>query len=52
MHRVVLEDDTARGVSGLTYSLIGRNVEATRAVGVPNMNQLMVGDHSQIQVRA
>ncbi|MFD8531165.1 sugar phosphate nucleotidyltransferase [Streptosporangium canum] len=52
VHRVVLEDSTVRGVSGLTYSLIGRNVEVTRAVGAPNMNQLMVGDHSKIQVRA
>ncbi|MFI6796241.1 hypothetical protein [Streptosporangium canum] len=51
-NRVVLEDSTIRGVSRLTYSLIGLNVEVKRAVGVPNMNQLMVGDHSMIQVRA
>ncbi|MFD8564431.1 glucose-1-phosphate thymidylyltransferase [Streptosporangium canum] len=51
-YSIVLGDSTIRGVSGLTYSLIGRNVEVTRATGVPNMTQLMVGDHSKIQVRA
>ncbi|MEV4181794.1 glucose-1-phosphate thymidylyltransferase [Streptosporangium canum] len=51
-YSIILGDSAITGVSGLTYSLIGRNVEVTRAVGVPNMNQLMVGDHSKIQVRA
>ncbi|WP_433240104.1 glucose-1-phosphate thymidylyltransferase [Streptosporangium sp. CA-135522] len=51
-YSIILGESAIRGVSGLTYSLIGRNVEVTRAVGVPNMNQLMVGDHSKIQVRA
>ncbi|MEV8633541.1 glucose-1-phosphate thymidylyltransferase [Streptosporangium sp. NPDC051023] len=49
-YSIVLGDSTIRGVSGLTYSLIGRNVEVVRAEGVPNANQLMVGDHSRIQV--
>lgn len=51
-YSVILGDSALRGVRGLTYSLIGRNVEVTRAMGVPNTHQLMVGDHSRIQVRA
>ncbi|WP_433500635.1 glucose-1-phosphate thymidylyltransferase [Sphaerimonospora sp. CA-214678] len=51
-YSIVLGDSAIRGVSGLTYSLIGRNVEVTRAAGVPNTHQLMVGDHSRVQVRA
>ncbi|MEU6741756.1 glucose-1-phosphate thymidylyltransferase [Streptosporangium sandarakinum] len=51
-YSIVLEDSAIRGVPGLTYSLIGRNVEVSRARGVPNTHQLMVGDHSRIQVRA
>ncbi|MEU4540995.1 glucose-1-phosphate thymidylyltransferase [Streptosporangium sp. NPDC023825] len=51
-YSIVLGDSAIRGVSGLTYSLIGRNVEVTRAVGLPNTHQLMIGDHSRVQVRA
>ncbi len=51
-YSIVLGESAITGVSRLTYSLIGRNVEVTRATGVPNMHQLMVGDHSKIQVRA
>ncbi|OPG12443.1 glucose-1-phosphate thymidylyltransferase [Microbispora sp. GKU 823] len=51
-YSIVLGDSSIRGVSGLTHSLIGRNVEVTRATGVPNTYQLMVGDHSKVQVRA
>ncbi|MFI7642189.1 glucose-1-phosphate thymidylyltransferase [Nonomuraea sp. NPDC049400] len=51
-YSIILGESSIRGVSGLTNSLIGRNVEVTRATGLPNMNQLMVGDHSKIQVRA
>ncbi|GAA0374244.1 glucose-1-phosphate thymidylyltransferase [Microbispora corallina] len=51
-YSIVLGDSAIRGVSGLTHSLIGRNVEVTRATGVPNTHQLMVGDHSRVQVRA
>ncbi|MFG1876750.1 glucose-1-phosphate thymidylyltransferase [Sphaerisporangium sp. NPDC049003] len=50
-YAIVLQDSTIRGVSRLTYSLIGRNVEVTRSEGVPNTLQLMVGDHSRVQVR-
>ncbi|MEU7861914.1 glucose-1-phosphate thymidylyltransferase [Nonomuraea sp. NPDC049141] len=51
-YSIILGESSITGVSGLTYSLIGRNVEVTRATGIPNMNQLVVGDHSKIQVRA
>ncbi|MEU6427940.1 glucose-1-phosphate thymidylyltransferase [Microbispora sp. NPDC046973] len=51
-YSIVLGDSAIRGVPGLTHSLIGRNVEVSRATGVPNTCQLMVGDHSKVQVRA
>ncbi|KAA9377527.1 glucose-1-phosphate thymidylyltransferase [Microbispora cellulosiformans] len=51
-YSIVLGESAIRGVSGLTHSLIGRYVEVTRATGVPNTYQLMVGDHSKVQVRA
>ncbi|XVQ82592.1 glucose-1-phosphate thymidylyltransferase [Microbispora siamensis] len=51
-YSIVLGDSVVRGVSRITHSLIGRNVEVTRATGVPNTHQLMVGDHSRVQVRA
>ncbi|MEV0595092.1 glucose-1-phosphate thymidylyltransferase [Nonomuraea cavernae] len=51
-YAIVLPNSTIRGVSRLTYSLIGRNVEVTRADAVPNTYQLMVGDHSRVQVKA
>ncbi|MER5422735.1 glucose-1-phosphate thymidylyltransferase [Streptosporangium roseum] len=51
-YAIVLGESTIRGVSRLTYSLIGRNVEVTRARGVPDTCQLMVGDHSKVQVRS
>ncbi|MEV4375514.1 glucose-1-phosphate thymidylyltransferase [Streptosporangium sp. NPDC049644] len=51
-YSIILGESVIRGVSGLTYSLIGRNVEVIQARGVPNTHQLMVGDHSRIQVRA
>ncbi|MFG1686359.1 glucose-1-phosphate thymidylyltransferase [Nonomuraea sp. NPDC049269] len=51
-YAIVLEDSTLRGVSRLTYSLIGRNVEVTRSEGLPNTHQLMIGDHSRVQVQA
>ncbi|TMR97233.1 glucose-1-phosphate thymidylyltransferase [Nonomuraea basaltis] len=51
-YAIVLKGSTIKGVSRLTYSLIGRNVEVTRAEGVPNTHQLMLGDHSKVQVRA
>jgi glucose-1-phosphate thymidylyltransferase len=51
-YSIVLGDSAIRGVSRLTCSLIGRYVEVTRATRAPNMYQLVVGDHSKIQVRA
>ncbi|MEV4106446.1 glucose-1-phosphate thymidylyltransferase [Nonomuraea sp. NPDC049695] len=51
-YAIVLPDSSITGVARLTYSLIGRNVEVTRAEGVPNTYQLMVGDHSKVQVKA
>ncbi|MET7461361.1 glucose-1-phosphate thymidylyltransferase [Nonomuraea sp. NPDC005501] len=51
-YAIVLRDSSITGISRLTYSLIGRNVEVTRAQGMPNACQLMVGDHSKVQVRA
>ncbi|MEU4832518.1 glucose-1-phosphate thymidylyltransferase [Streptosporangium sp. NPDC023615] len=51
-YSIILADSTVRGVSPLTRSLIGRNVEVSRAVGLPDTHQLMVGDHSRVQLRA
>jgi glucose-1-phosphate thymidylyltransferase len=51
-YSIVLDGSSVHGVSRLAHSLIGRNVEVSCAAGVPNTHQLMVGDHSQIQVRA
>ncbi|MEV0968132.1 glucose-1-phosphate thymidylyltransferase [Microtetraspora glauca] len=51
-YSIVLGESAIRGVGGLSRSLIGRNVEVTKAAGVPNACQLMVGDHSKVQVRA
>ncbi|GAA1308805.1 glucose-1-phosphate thymidylyltransferase [Planotetraspora silvatica] len=49
---IVLGGSSVHGVSRVAHSLIGRNVEVSRAVGTPNIHQLVVGDHSKIQVRA
>ncbi|MEU6414984.1 glucose-1-phosphate thymidylyltransferase [Microbispora sp. NPDC046933] len=51
-YSIVLGDSVIRGVSRITHSLIGRNVQVTRATGLPNTHQLMVGDHSRVQVHA
>ncbi|WP_169982238.1 glucose-1-phosphate thymidylyltransferase [Microbispora sp. H10836] len=51
-YSIVLADSAVRGVCGMTHSLIGRNAEVTKATGVPNAYQLMIGDHSKVQVRA
>jgi glucose-1-phosphate thymidylyltransferase len=51
-YSIVLGESTIRGVSRLTYSLIGRNAEVVRAEGMPNTHQLMIGDHSRVQVPA
>ncbi|MDP9841395.1 glucose-1-phosphate thymidylyltransferase [Streptosporangium lutulentum] len=51
-YSIVLDGSSVRGVSRVAHSLIGRNVEVSRAAGVSNTHELMVGDHSRIQVRA
>ncbi|WP_433361632.1 glucose-1-phosphate thymidylyltransferase [Streptosporangium sp. CA-115845] len=50
-YSIVLDGSSVRGVSRVAHSLIGRNVEVSRAAGVSNTHELMVGDHSRIQVR-
>ncbi|MER6826443.1 glucose-1-phosphate thymidylyltransferase [Streptosporangium sp. NPDC000563] len=51
-YSIVLDGSSVQGVSRIAHSLIGRGVEVSRAVGVSNTHELMVGDHSRIQVRA
>ncbi len=51
-YSIVLDCSSVHGVSRIAHSLIGRSVEVSRATGVPNTHQLMVGDHSRIQVHA
>ncbi|WP_055507588.1 glucose-1-phosphate thymidylyltransferase [Nonomuraea pusilla] len=51
-YSIVLDGSSIHGVSRIAHSLIGRNVEVSRADGVANTHELMVGDHSRIQVRA
>jgi glucose-1-phosphate thymidylyltransferase len=48
---IVLGGSTVQGVPRIEYSLIGRGVEVTRAMHVPNAHRLMVGDHSKVQLR-
>jgi glucose-1-phosphate thymidylyltransferase len=51
-YSIVLGHSTIRGVSRIEHSLIGKDVEVTRAPSVPNAHQLMVGDHSRVQIRS
>ncbi|GGK67445.1 glucose-1-phosphate thymidylyltransferase [Sphaerisporangium melleum] len=51
-YSIVLDDSRVEGVSRIAHSLIGRNVEVSRAAGVSNTHELMIGDHSKIQVKA
>ncbi|WP_214412872.1 glucose-1-phosphate thymidylyltransferase [Sphaerisporangium fuscum] len=51
-YSIVLDGSSVDGVSRIAHSLIGRNAEVSRASGVPNTHELMIGDHSRIQVRA
>lgn len=50
-YSIVLGGSSIRGVSRIEYSLIGKDVEVTRVDSVPNAHQLMVGDHSRVQLR-
>ncbi|MGI5287065.1 glucose-1-phosphate thymidylyltransferase [Nonomuraea polychroma] len=49
-YSIVLDGSSIHGVSRIARSLIGRNVEVNRTSRLPNTHQLMVGDHSKIQV--
>ncbi|GII27285.1 glucose-1-phosphate thymidylyltransferase [Planotetraspora mira] len=51
-YSIVLDGSSVDGVSRIAHSLIGRNVEVSRASGPPYTHELMVGDHSRIQVRS
>jgi glucose-1-phosphate thymidylyltransferase len=51
-YSIVLGSSTIQGVPRIEYSLIGKDVEVTRATGMPNAHRLMVGDHSKVQLRA
>lgn len=49
-HSVVLEESRIVGISGLTDSLIGRQVEVERSGQRPRATRLMLGDHSRIDL--
>jgi glucose-1-phosphate thymidylyltransferase len=51
-YSIVLGNSSIRGVSRIEHSLIGKDVEVTRAPNTPNAHQLMVGDHSRVQIRS
>jgi glucose-1-phosphate thymidylyltransferase len=51
-YSIVLGNSSIRGVSRIEHSLIGKDVEVTRAPSTPNAHQLMVGDHSRVQIRS
>ncbi|HMQ26747.1 MAG TPA: glucose-1-phosphate thymidylyltransferase, partial [Acidimicrobiales bacterium] len=49
-HSVVLEESRIVGISGLTDSLIGREVVVERSGQRPRATRLMLGDHSRIDL--
>jgi glucose-1-phosphate thymidylyltransferase len=49
-HSVVLENSRIVGISGITDSLIGREVEVTRSDQRPRALRLMLGDHSKVDL--
>jgi glucose-1-phosphate thymidylyltransferase len=49
-HSVVLEHSRIVGISGITDSLIAREVEITRSGQRPRALRLMLGDHSKIDL--
>ncbi len=51
-YSIVLGNSSIDGVSRIEHSLIGKDVEVTRAPNTPNAHQLMVGDHSRVQIRS
>jgi glucose-1-phosphate thymidylyltransferase len=50
-YSIILEGSTIQGVPRMEYSLIGKDVEVTRATHVPNAHRFMVGDNSKVQLR-
>lgn len=50
-YSIVLGSSCIRGVSRIEHSLIGKDVEVTRAEGALGAHQLMVGDHSTVRLR-
>ncbi len=49
-HSVVLQESRIAGISGLTDSLIGRQVVVERSGQRPRATRLMLGDHSRIDL--
>ena len=49
-HSVVLEHSRVVNVTGITDSLVGREVEVTRSEQRPRALRLMLGDHSKIDL--
>jgi glucose-1-phosphate thymidylyltransferase len=51
-YSIVLEGASVDGVSRIECSLIGRMVEVTLARRAPRAHRLVLGDHSQVQLRS
>lgn len=49
---IVLENSSIDGVARVEHSLIGKDVEVVRARSKPNTHQLMLGDHSRVQIQS
>ncbi len=51
-YSIVLADSSIRGVRPITTSLIGRNAVITPATGPRRSHRLVIGDHSQVEIKA
>ena len=51
-YSIVLRGASISGVRRIEASLIGHNVELTRAPKVPRAHRLILGDHSRVQISA
>ena len=49
-YSIVFRDASIHGVRRIEASLIGRNVQVTRAPKVPKAHRLVLGDHSKVQI--
>jgi glucose-1-phosphate thymidylyltransferase len=49
-YSIVLRGASIRGVRRIEASLIGRDVEVTPSLGVPQAHRLVLGDHSKVQI--